>query len=202
MLCKHPEYHQKIRDEIIQVCGETALPTPDQISKLKITGYFLQETLRVHGPAPFNSAENVAPFEIRPGVTVEPGTVLFILSKTIMNKIVPDAAVFKPERWEDPKMTDNRAHHSPHCLHPWSKNLIAFQPFFHLVASSFAFTLPFGGGTRVCPGRQLALIEATEALSVLVRAFNFEFDGPEPEGFDNFVVMTTPYNVKVRMAPQ
>ena len=64
--------------------------------------------------------------------------------------------------------------------------------------SGFQSALPFGGGPRICPGRPLAMLEATIALAALVRAFNFELAGEEPDELLNFVMIPTPYKVKVR----
>jgi cytochrome P450 len=60
--------------------------------------------------------------------------------------------------------------------------------------------LPFGAGARTCIGRQLALIEAAEALAVLVRSFDFELEGPAPQEMMNFVMIPTPYRLRVKAA--
>jgi cytochrome P450 len=66
--------------------------------------------------------------------------------------------------------------------------------------SAFMTLLPFGGGTRVCPGRQLALSEATTALAAMVRSFEFELVGDVPTSELVFVAMPTPFSIKIKLA--
>ena len=46
------------------------------------------------------------------------------------------------------------------------------------VAADFAF-LPFGGGTRKCVGDQFAMMEATIALALVLRRFDFDIAAGE-----------------------
>jgi cytochrome P450 len=104
MLCLHPSWQKTLRDEVLSISGEAALPSPDQISKLTMTNYFLQETLRLHGPAPFNSVQNLEPVIIN-GIQVEAGAGFFILARKMINQLFDDPKAFRPERWSDPKLT-------------------------------------------------------------------------------------------------
>eukprot|EP01122_Echinamoeba_exundans_P003605 TRINITY_DN13688_c0_g1_i1.p1 TRINITY_DN13688_c0_g1~~TRINITY_DN13688_c0_g1_i1.p1 ORF type:complete len:496 (-),score=77.76 TRINITY_DN13688_c0_g1_i1:248-1735(-) len=176
MLCLHPEWQKTLRDEVLGVVGETALPSPDQLSKLTRTNYFLQETLRVQGPAPFNTAQNLEAVTIN-GVEIETGANFFFLGRAMVNQLFDDPAAFRPERWSDPKLTTDSM-------------------------ATFTALLPFGGGTRVCPGRQLALSEATTALAALIRSFEFELIGPAPTSELVFVAMPTPFQIKIKAAKQ
>jgi cytochrome P450 len=194
LLTQHPEYHAKIREEIISVVGETALPTAEQIPKLKLTGHFLQEALRLKGPAPFNGASNIEAFDYN-GIHFPAHTHFIFLQRRMSNQGVHDAETFRPERWEDASMTGDC---TQICLSLFLEFLLT--RYCSAVTTSFQATLPFGGGTRVCPGRQLAMIEATEALAALVRAFDFELDGEHPKEINNFVMMSSPYRVKVKPA--
>lgn len=194
LLTQYPEYQKKIREEVYSVLGETALPTADQVAKLKLTTHFLQETLRLRGPAPFNGASNIEPFEYN-GITYPAGTHFILLQRRMASEGVLNPEIFRPERWEDGAMTGDRTLEFRPCHMTCSdKSTLS------AVTSSFQATLPFGGGTRVCPGRQLAMIEATEVLATLVRAFDFELEGPAPEEVTNFVMMTSPYNVRIKAA--
>ncbi|MFC4066923.1 cytochrome P450 [Actinoplanes subglobosus] len=63
----------------------------------------------------------------------------------------PDAGVFQPSRW----LTDR--------------------------APRDAVYLPFGGGPRVCPGRDLALLAAVAVVAAVTRNFDLRSDGPARE---------------------
>lgn len=87
--------------------GESGFPAAEQIPKLKRTAHFLQEALRVKGPAPINGASNIEPFEYN-GIQFPAKTSFFFLNRRMANKAIPDADKFIPERWEDPTMTGDR----------------------------------------------------------------------------------------------
>jgi cytochrome P450 len=114
-LTQNPEYHQKIRKEVVDTIGESALPTPDQIAKLKVTNNFLQETLRVRDPTPFIGARCVEDFEFN-GMKFPMHTSFFFTKRRIMSSGLPDAEKFRPDRWDDPEMTGNCS--SAECLTP------------------------------------------------------------------------------------
>lgn len=104
ILCKYPEYQQKIRDEIIANAGESGFPKPDQLAKMTLLNNCLQETLRVKSPVPFLSFSNCKELEYQ-GSVFPAGTQFWTLQRKMINDSVPDGAVFKPERWSDPNMT-------------------------------------------------------------------------------------------------
>lgn len=107
LLCKYPEYHKKIRDEVLNVVGESAIPSVEQLSKLTMTTHFLQEALRLHGPAPVNGFEALEPYEIN-GHVFPAGTRFLVLMRRVWNKVIPDPEVFRPERWEDVNAKSDR----------------------------------------------------------------------------------------------
>jgi len=74
----------------------------------------------------------------------------------------PNAGTFDPSRWLDLE---------GHTTKGKKENLPGYRNL-----------LTFGAGPRLCPGRDLSLLEIKAALSVLVRHFTFEFpNGPSTE---------------------
>lgn len=70
------------------------------------------------------------------------------------------------------------------------------------VASDFAF-LPFGGGMRKCVGDQFALMEATVALVMLMRRFEFHLaTSPEEVGMATGATIHTANGLKCRVQPR
>lgn len=89
----------------------------------------------------------------------------------------------------------------------WGEDADEFRPERWANASSFhpVQYLAFGGGTRVCPGRELALLEIRTALSALV--LRYKFERSDIHTVDNsqnfaapiftFLVFDTPTYVKI-----
>lgn len=194
MLSKYPQYHSYLRSEVLEIVGESATPSIDQTTKMTRINSFLLETLRFHGPVPILSVEAIEPFEVE-GITYPPETRVFIMSQRTMENALNDPQNFRPERYDTP--SDNRTRFLKNsCAQSIFSELLIF--YYSIANEGFLHTLPFGGGPRVCPGRQLAMVEAATCLAVLVRSFDFELEGPEPEDLFNFTVGPTPFKVAIR----
>jgi len=99
-LAKYPNYQNKLREEVTSVTGENTIPTIEHLSKLKFTTYFLQETLRLRGPAPHNIVCNIEPIEVS-GITFPAGTHFWVMQRHIASQGLSDPQAFHPERWEE-----------------------------------------------------------------------------------------------------
>lgn len=58
----------------------------------------------------------------------------------------------------------------------------------------------FGGGPRVCPGRNLAMIEMKTALSTIVRNFTIEPDTSGRDVYEEFAFVMVPRGARVRLS--
>lgn len=58
---------------------------------------------------------------------------------------------------------------------------------------------PFGGGPRLCPGRNLALLEMRAVLAMLCRNFDVEFASPIKEVGERLAFTMAPANLSVRL---
>ncbi|KAF4600491.1 hypothetical protein EYR38_005120 [Pleurotus pulmonarius] len=172
-LCRFPEKQQKLRDEVLSEFRSSD-PTWDQLmTAIPYLDAFVHETLRMHPPLVMTTRkaakDDVIPLSA-PIVTSDGQTVSSISIAKGTTVSVPihlmhqaewfwgsDAKEFYPERWLEPSFGE--------------KNEV--QGHRHL--------LSFLDGPRTCLGKNFALAELKAVLSVLVRNFIFEFDGPEPK---------------------
>lgn len=110
-------------------------------------GWCINEALRLDPPAPLGSSRIAErDIEIEGGV-VPKGTFVLTPAHTIHR--LPeywgkDANQFKPERWSQ-----------AHTFHP-------------------AQYIPFGGGTRACPGKEFALQDMRKVMQALLTRYKFE----------------------------
>ncbi|XP_073014197.1 cytochrome P450 734A6-like isoform X2 [Typha latifolia] len=149
LLAMHPEWQERAREEVLQVCGSHDLiPTKDHLAKFKILGMILNETMRLYPPAVATIRRAKADVELG-GYMIPGGTELLIPIMAVHHDTRlwgPDAARFNPARFEDGVARAAR--------HP-----TAF--------------IPFGLGARMCIGQNLALLEAKLTIAVILQRFRF-----------------------------
>ncbi len=141
---------QRVRAEVDEVLGD-ATPTRATLLKLSLTMRTVSETLRLWPTVP---ALAVAPLadEVVAGFAVPAGRPVGILVSALHRD---------PTVWRDPEVFD------PDRFLPEASR-----------ARSPAAYKPFGNGSRSCTGRMFALLEATMALALVVRDFEFTANGP------------------------
>ncbi|KAJ8517386.1 hypothetical protein ONZ45_g5419 [Pleurotus djamor] len=172
-LTKHQDRQSKLREELL-----THFPSSDPsweqlMSSIPYLDAVVHETLRMHPPltettrkaahddviplsAPITTKDGrtVSSISVAKGTTVSVPIQLMNTAEWIWG---PDSKEFNPERWLEPGFGE--------------KNDV--QGHRHL--------LTFVDGPRTCLGKNFALAEFKAALSVMIRNFTFEFDGPEPK---------------------
>ncbi|KAF7046273.1 LOW QUALITY PROTEIN: hypothetical protein CFC21_055308 [Triticum aestivum] len=147
LLSTHPEWQQKLREEVMRECGST-VRTADMLNKLKLVNMFLLETLRLYNPVSVIQRKAGSDLEIG-GIKVPQGTVLTIPIATIhRDKEVwgEDANEFKPLRFEKGV---TRASKHPNAF------------------------LSFSSGPRSCIGKNFAMIEAKIVIVMIIQRFSF-----------------------------
>lgn len=145
-MLNHPEILKKAQAEIDEVVGHNRLITESDLPKLLYLHCVMNETMRMYpvGPllVPHESAEECCVG----GYRVPQGTMLLINLFSIQNdpKYWPDAAKFKPERFEGMEG----------------------------VRDGYKM-MPFGSGRRGCPGENLALRMVGLTLGSLIQCFEW-----------------------------
>jgi cytochrome P450/NADPH-cytochrome P450 reductase len=147
-LLKDPEVVQRARAEVDEVLGATALPSFEQVHRLRYVTQILNEALRLWPTAPGFNRTPLRDTVIGERYAIPRGTPLTVLSPMLhRDRSVwgPDAEEFNPD-------------------HVASEALAALSP------NVFK---PFGTGQRACIGRQFALQEAVLVLGMLLQRFEF-----------------------------
>ncbi|EEF46810.1 cytochrome P450, putative [Ricinus communis] len=146
LLALHPEWQSRIREEVNQVCKDGL--DANSISNLKMVTIVIQEALRLYPPAAFVSREALEEVQIGK-YTVPKGVCIWTLIPTLHrdpNIWGQDANEFRPERFADGV----------------SKACKSAQAY-----------IPFGVGTRLCLGRNFAMIQLKVVLSLIISKFTF-----------------------------
>nr|AZP01949.1 cytochrome P450 CYP734A23 [Panax ginseng] len=149
LLAMHPQWQVLARDEVLKVCGPRDIPTKDDVSKLKMLGMILNETLRLYPPVVATIRRAKADVELG-GCQVPRGTQLLIPILAVHHDPViwgNDANEFNPGRFSEGVA---RA----------SKHPVAF--------------MPFSLGVRTCIGQNLAILQAKLTLAIILQRFSFQ----------------------------
>jgi cytochrome P450 len=124
-------------------------PTMADLDSLPVTERVVTESLRLFPPVYILPRETTEPFHVE-GYRIPAGERINVLIREIQRdeRFFEDPDTFRPSRWTD----DERDRHD------------------------FAYA-PFGGGPRICIGRQFALLEAKLALATIGREYDLAWLG-------------------------
>nr|KAI8762865.1 cytochrome P450 3A41-like [Biomphalaria glabrata] len=177
-LAKNPEIDRKVFEEIEKVVSSD-IPTYEEIQQLKYMEQVLNETLRLHPPAPIVS-RRAAETRTYGSITIPKGAGVTIPVDMIMRdpKHYPDPEKFDPDRFTE----ENVAQRDPMTF------------------------IPFGYGPRQCIGMRLAYIELKYCLVHVLRKVKFELNErtePKPDGeiktsFQGIIVLDKPIQLAVK----
>lgn len=171
-LALYPAVQKELRAEVADVLGPAAvLVDYASVAKLRYLGAVAHESLRLKSPVPFMALSAARDVMIS-DIEVPAGTPVFLLLREVARKAAcfRDAERFDPRRW---LAGDNATR-----------------------AEFARASLPFGAGPRVCPGRQLALLECSLLISALVKNYEFDLASSE-EVRERFDFAMEPENLRV-----
>ncbi|KAJ7570360.1 hypothetical protein O6H91_01G117100 [Diphasiastrum complanatum] len=176
LLALYPDWQERARAEVMDVCGRTRIISSDMLSQLKLVGLVLNESLRLY---PGTSVlARCTQRDTRLGKLMIPkGTVLFIQLLVMMhNKELwgEDADDFSPERF-----SEGIAHAAKH-------------------PSAF---IPFSIGPRNCIGQVFALMEAKVVLCKLLQRFSFQLSPTYVHAPTQFIVIKPKHGMQILFEP-
>ncbi|KAK4213314.1 cytochrome P450 [Rhypophila decipiens] len=162
---RNPAVYRKLEAEVLAAGIDLEKPAPYGVSRqLPYLDAVIREALRLH-PVTAATMERYVPeggLVLPDGSVVPAGTAIGMNSYIVgKNKGVygEDADEFRPERWLRVDGEDSEAHR----LRLQRMN---------------AADLSFGGGSRICLGRLLALCEVYKVVATLVRRYEIELVDP------------------------
>ncbi|KAJ9168028.1 hypothetical protein P3X46_019605 [Hevea brasiliensis] len=148
VLSMHPDWQEKAREEVLQVCGKSE-PDFEALSHLKVVTMILNEVLRLYPPGIAQHRHTYKEGKI--GDMTIPAGIDLVLTTMLLHRDPElwgdDAEEFRPERFSE-------------GISKASKNHLAF--------------VPFGGGQRTCIGQNFAMLEAKTVLARILQHFSFE----------------------------
>ncbi|WP_086932081.1 cytochrome P450 [Agarilytica rhodophyticola] len=172
-LTDFPDIQERIFHEIRQRYPKDGQLKWDDLDDFPLTFAAAQEAMRIRPVTPFAQIENNNDETIC-GYKIPKGTTFFVLlsDKGMSPELFEEPQKFNPDRW----------------LNIDEEKLKTIAKDMH----------PFGGGARLCPGRQLALIEMKIALIELLYRFKFTKETHVGSTRDSFSMTVKPQNLFVR----
>ncbi|HXJ94541.1 MAG TPA: cytochrome P450 [Terriglobia bacterium] len=145
LLGEHLEAGTRLLEELESVLGDRPVTLRD-LSRLPYLDWVIKESLRLYPPAYGVVREALSDCEIG-GYTIPKGSTVAMFQWVVHRdpRFFDDPDSFRPERW-----ADDLADRLP----------------------KFAY-FPFGGGPRVCIGKEFALFEVALVLATIMRRFSF-----------------------------
>ncbi|KAI3695996.1 hypothetical protein L1987_79002 [Smallanthus sonchifolius] len=148
LLGLYSEWQTRARQEVLHVFGDKN-PDIDGLSHLKVISIIFREVLRLYSPAILlrrliHEKTKLGNLTLPAGTLVQINTFILHHDKDMWGE---DVNEFKPKRF--------------------SKGVSR-------VTKGKATYLPFGGGPRICIGKNFAILEAKMALAMILQYFSFE----------------------------
>jgi cytochrome P450 len=178
LLQRNPQALQRARDEVRRVAGDPAACSLDQMAALQYVEACAHETMRLKPVAPllvFQALRDTVISDIR--VPVDTLVWCVMRHDSVDERFFPSAAAFDPQRWLGEGGVARAA------------------------TSAKRVSMPFGAGPRLCPGRNLALLEMKMAMAMLLGRFDIESveapDGGEARERLSFTM--TPVGLRMRL---
>jgi cytochrome P450 len=190
-LATHPEVQQKVQAEVDGQMGTTGLLDWQAIDHLPYLDAVINETLRLRPVAPFYGLQANEAVELA-GLQIPQGTLIYLLSRpgSLLAENFADPQSFRPERWL--ATVGGCPFHSGQGPSEQVQN--DQSP----AAHNRQVHIPFGHGPRLCPGRNLALVEIKAALAMICHQFAVTFVGDPAQVREIFAFTMLPAGLLMR----
>ncbi|KAL9380204.1 hypothetical protein Peur_028686 [Populus x canadensis] len=147
LLAANQEWQDRVRAEVLEVCGSGCLPDADMLRKMKQLNMVIHESLRLYPPVAVVSREAFKEMKFG-GITVPKGVNVWTMVLTLHTDPEvwgPDAYRFNPDRF--------------------AKGITGACKLPHLY-------MPFGVGPRMCLGQNLAIAELKILIALILSQFS------------------------------
>lgn len=171
LLGMNPDIEQKVLDSVEENLGDRD-PTFADARNLGYALQVLEETMRLYPAVWFIDREPLEDDDIN-GIPIKKGE---------------DIGTSVHSLHRNPKYWDNPNHFDPERFSPENKKKQV--PFSYL---------PFGGGPRLCIGKNFAQMEMQFILAMLLRRYKFNLTSTEEIGFKPLLTLCPSDGVKVRL---
>jgi cytochrome P450 len=171
-LARNPDLAARVEAEVADALGGEP-PTADALDALPYTAMVVSESLRLYPPSWLFMRTVRTDDELPSGATLPAGAKVLI-SPYLVHR--------------DPSYYEHPLRFNPDRV---TSDAVAGRP-------RFAY-LPFGGGRRVCIGREFALVQLNLALARLLQRVCFELVSDAAE-LDPHIVLRPRYPIRVRVA--
>lgn len=182
LLYRNPHALQRAQEEVRRVLGGQAVTSHEQMGALEYVEACAHETMRLKPVAPMLILQALRDTTIG-DVRVPTDTVVWCLMRhdSVDERNFPDPTAFEPQRW----MGDGGPSQAANAAKRVS--------------------MPFGAGPRLCPGRNLALLEMKMAMAMLLDRFEIESvatpDGGEAREHLSFTMAPVGLHMRLRERP-
>ena len=174
-LARHPEWVDRLRAELDEVCGDREPTVEELFGGLPLMTRAVDETLRLYPPAWVGARRVVRDFEFE-GVKVGAG--LPIAYSSYVSHRLPDVFDnphdFEPDRFE------------PEARAKWPRGAY----------------VPFGMGPRVCIGKRFGYTEVHAIAAALVRRFDLELPDDHELTIQQAPTLSPRGGLPMRLAPR
>ncbi len=174
MLDKHPEVAQKVLTEIQEVIGGRR-PEPADLMRLTYTRQVLMEVMRLYPPAWAVGREPLEEDEID-GYLIPKGTA-FLIAPYVVHRnpaFWPEPERFDPDRFEAEKVKERH---------------------------KFAY-MPFGGGPRLCIGKDFAIMEMLAVLALVLDKYEVKLEATHPIELEPLITLRPLHGIRVQLHPR
>ncbi|KAK0576432.1 hypothetical protein LWI29_017385 [Acer saccharum] len=175
LLALHQEWQIKAREEVNSICGDNRQLVAQNLSELKIVNMILNETLRLYPPVGImlrQTCKKTAEVIKLGNIDVPAGTQLHLATIA--------------------------AHYDTNM---WGEDAHKFNPIrFNESRKHLASFLPFGLGSRICVGQNLAMVEAKVVLAILVQRYTFTLSPTHVHAPMLFLTLQPQYGVQIHFS--
>lgn len=173
-LNKYPEITAKVVEEI-QTVLQGRRPTPADLMRLSYTRQVLMEVMRLYPPAWAIGREPLED-DVIDGYLIPKGTAVVM---------APYAIHRNPAFWQDPEKFDPSRFESEKMK---SRHKFAY--------------MPFGGGPRLCIGKDFAIMEMLVVLALVLSKYEVKLEPDHPIDLEPLITLRPLYGIKARILPR